>query len=166
MAIGSLLELTGLARFIRRFGTRTAAQNAFQNFKVSEPLDQIPAIVDRLGPRLEGRDVKDIDDLVAYNRRETEQLPEAVQQKLVRNLQAPATSDRTLLGVEAELEQALNRVAQQQIAAGAQMRADAVAPFMRLVEAQVSQIDQVRGELESHEQSLLALEKELSALRV
>ncbi len=259
MAIGSLLELTGLARFIRRFGTRTAAQNAFQNFKVSEPLDQIPAVVDRLGPRLEGRDVKDMDDLVAYTRREIEQLPEALQQKVVGKLQAPATYDRALLrgaregllatvdkartvefrridqavrnwlivmggyllviilaavvsaialsgsqngnwllllalvvllgiiglallplrgalmqqayarrmlGVEAELEQALNRVAQQQIAAGAQMRADAVAPFMRLVEAQVSQIDQLRGELESHEQSLLALEKELSALRV
>src|SRR5258707_3143004 len=93
MPIGSLLELTGLARFIRLFGTRTAAQNAFQNFKVSEPLDQIAAIVDRLGPRLEGRDVKDMDDLVAYTKREVEQLPAGLQQRGVGKLQAPATYD-------------------------------------------------------------------------
>jgi small GTP-binding protein len=258
VAIGSIIELLGLARLIRRFGATTPAQKAFDVHKVNEPLDQLPGIVDRLGPRLEGRDVKDIDDLIAYTRREIAQLPGALQQKIVGKLEVPTTYDRSIirdartgimttidkartvefkhidqavrnwlvflgayefviiiaaviaaialsgsqngnwllllliiivlwlaglfllplrgalmagtygrrmLGIEAELEKSINRVAQEQIEAGTRMRNDAVAPFMRLVDAQISQVDQLKTELEGHEQGLVTLEKELGGLR-
>jgi small GTP-binding protein len=258
VAIGSIIELLGLARLIRRFGAMTPAQKAFETHKVNEPLDQLPAIVDRLGPRLEGRDVKDIDDLIAYTRREIAQLPGSLQQKIVGKLEVPMTYDRSIvsnaregvmktidkartiefkhidqavrnwlvflgayelviiiaaviaaislsgsqngnwlllllviivlwlaglfvlpvrgalmaqaygrrmLGIEAELEKTLNRTAQEQIEAGIRLRNDAVAPFMRLVDAQISQVDQLKAELEGHEQGLVTLEKELGGLR-
>ena len=72
---------------------------------------------------------------------------------------------RRMLGVEAELEQAIDRAAQQQIKIGTQLRADAIAPFLRLVEAQVSQVDELKQQLDSHERGLVALEKELGGLR-
>ncbi len=97
MAAGGLLELTGLARFGRRFGGRTPARTAFESKRVTEPLDQIPGVVDKLGPRLEGRDVKDVDDLIAYTRREIGVLPPVLQNKLVGSLGAPMTYDRSIL---------------------------------------------------------------------
>jgi small GTP-binding protein len=258
LALGGVTELLGLARIIRRFGAKTPAYTAFQTRKVNEPLDQIPAIIDRLGPRLEGRDVKDVDDLIGYTRRELEQLPAGLQQKIIGKLVAPTTYDRAILrsardglmakldearsiefqridqavrntllvlgayevilligaviaalaasgsqngawalllvafivpglgglllipvrgalmerayaqrliAIKTELEQAVERAAQQQVAFGAQMRNDAVAPFTRLVETQISQIDQLKVELEGHQQALVALEKELGELR-
>ncbi|HLY29380.1 MAG TPA: hypothetical protein VKQ72_23745, partial [Aggregatilineales bacterium] len=69
-----------------------------------------------------------------------------------------------MLSLEAELDQLLERAAQQQIAAGAEMRLEAVAPFMRLVESQIEQIDKLRSDLDAHEQSLVALEKEIGRL--
>jgi small GTP-binding protein len=258
LGVGGFTELLGLARLIRRFGAKTRAQAAFEAHAVNEPLDQIPAIIDRLGPRLEGRDVKDVDDLIGYTRREVEQLPGPLQQKVIGNLQAPTTYDRSIIRsardglmakldeaktvefrridqavrnsllvlgayeviiiiaavigalslagsqnaswallvvgvivlglvglafiplrglvmdqaygrrmfeIKADLEKELERVAQQQIAFGLRMRNDAVAPFLRLVETQISEVDRLKSELETHQQSLLALEKELSALR-
>src|SRR5260221_3048986 len=82
-AIGSLIELLGLARLIRRFGAGTPAQKAFETHKGNEPLDRLPGIIDRLGPRLGRPDVKDIDDLVAYTRREIAQLHGTCPQKVV-----------------------------------------------------------------------------------
>jgi small GTP-binding protein len=257
LSVSGVTELLGLARLIRRFGAKTQAQTAFEAREVNEPLDQIPAIIDRLGPRLEGRDVKDVDDLIGYTRREVEQLPEALQQKVIGKLQAPTTYDRSimrnardgllakldeaktvefrridqavrnsvivlgayelvvivgaviaalsqagsqngswalllaavivlglvglaliplrgmfmeqaygrrLVGIKAELEKDLERVAQQQIQAGLQMRNDAVAPFLRLVETQIAHVDQLKTELDSHQQGLVALEKDLSTL--
>jgi hypothetical protein len=258
LAIGGIMELLGLAGLVRRLGASTPARTAFEARKVSEPLDELPAIIDRLGPRLEGRDIKDIDDLIAYTRGEIARLPAALQQKVVGKLEAPATYDRAvmrdaragliatldkarsvefqridravhnwlivigayeivliiaavvaaislsgsqnanwlllllivivlalvgmaliplrgtlmeqaygrrMLGVEAELEQAIDRAAQQQIKIGSQLRADAIAPFLRLVEAQVSHVDELKKQLDSHEQGLVALEKELGGLR-
>ncbi len=258
LGVGGVTELLGVARVIRRFGAQTPAQTAFETRKVSEPLDQIPVMIDRIGPRLEGRDVKDVDDLMAYTRREIEQLPGGLQQKLIGKLQAPTSYDRAimrnardellpivdkartvefqridqavrntliflgayelvviiggviaalalagsqngswallllaviglgliglavlplrgllmeqsygrrLIAIKTELEKALERATQQQIVFGTQMRNDAVAPFMRLVETQVSQVDKLKTELEGHQQGLVALEQELGDLR-
>jgi small GTP-binding protein len=258
MILGGVIELLGLARLIRRFGAKTPAKAAFTEHKVSEPLDDVPVIVDRLGPRLEGRDVKDVDDLVAYTRREVEQLPPGLQQKVIGQLQAPTSYDRTLMRsardgwmtkldeartlelnridravrnslvilgayelavivgaliaalalagsqggswlllpaavialglggsaliplrgwlmeqaygqrlvvIKAELEQLVERAASQQIAFGTQMRNDAVAPFMRLVETQIAQVDETKAALDAHQQALIALERELGELR-
>src|SRR5439155_23975830 len=71
---------------------------------------------------------------------------------------------RRLVGVKAELEKELERVAQQQIQFGLQMRNDAVAPFLRLVETQIAHVDQLKTELDAHQQGLVALGKELSTL--
>ena len=72
---------------------------------------------------------------------------------------------RRMLGIEAELEKSIDRIAQEQIEAGVRLRSDAVAPFMRLVESQISQVDELKSELEGHELGLVALEKELGGLR-
>ncbi len=258
LAVGGFTELLGLSRLIRRLGAKTRAQAAFEAHAVNEPLDQIPAIIDRLGPRLEGRDVKDVDDLVGYTRQEVEQLPEALQQKVIGRLQAPTTYDRSIIrnardglmakldeaktvefrridqavrntlvvlgayevvviigaviaalslagspdgswalllvavivlglvglmvvplrgwimektygrrmfDIKTELETGLERVAQQQVQFGQQMRNDAVAPFLRLVETQIAQVDQLKTELEAHQQGLIILEKELSEVQ-
>ncbi|MEP7288934.1 MAG: dynamin family protein [Chloroflexota bacterium] len=254
MVAAGVMEFLGLAGIVRRLGANTPARAAFESHKVNEPLDELPAVIDRLGPRLEGRDVKDIDDLIAYTRREIERLPEALQTKIVGKLEAPAVYDRSImrgaredtlvildkarniefkridqairnwlilvgayqgiiliagmiaalanngnwllllaivvilglvgvgliplrgrlmeqaygrrmLGFEDELEQAIDRAAQQQIATGTRLRNDAVGPFMRLVETQFAQVDQLKADLEIHEQKLVDLEKELGNLR-
>ncbi|MHB8626123.1 MAG: dynamin family protein [Aggregatilineales bacterium] len=90
-------QLIGLARLFRRFGARTAARTAFDAQQVSEPLTQVPALIDGLGPRLEGRDIKDIDDLIAYSRRELAALPASLSGKLVGQLQPPVSYDRSIL---------------------------------------------------------------------
>jgi hypothetical protein len=251
-------ELFGLAGLVRRLGASTPAKSAFTARQVTEPLDEIPNIIEKMGPRLEGRDVKDVDDLISYTRREVERLPGSLQRKVVGTLQAPSLYDRSqlrevresvlilldkartvefqtidtavrnwlivigayelviviaailsavalsgsnngnwfifmivviilglvglallplrgrlmesaygrrMLGIEAELEKAVNKAGEQQIAAGTRMRNDAIAPFMRLVEAQLSHADELKAELEGHEQGLIALEKELGNLR-
>ncbi len=94
---GGLMELTGLARFSRRFGARTPASSAFAAKHVNEPLDQLPGLIDELGPHLEGRDVKDVDDLIAYTRREMNTLPAALQTRIVGKLQPPISYDRSIL---------------------------------------------------------------------
>ncbi len=259
LAGGGLLELSGLARFGRRLGAQSPAQSAFDAEHVAEPLDQIPRLVDELAPRLEGRDIKDVDDLVAYTRREIEALPPSLQSRIVGKLQAPMTYDRSIIpaaranlialvdkakmiefaridtairstiivlalyevavivsalvigiafgastngglwillvllviilmlaglafipvrGVlmarayaarlnvlNADLDRAFKRAADQQIAFGARMRQDAVTPFLRLVESQTSQVDTLKLDLERAQQTLTGLEKELAALK-
>jgi small GTP-binding protein len=260
LAFGGLTETVGLGRFFRRFGRQTPAKTAFEQFKVDEPLASIAPIVDRLGPRLEGRDVKDADDLIQYTRREMERLPGGLREKVIGRLEPPASYDRNILKkVREPLEEILNgarttefqridrsvrnsvvtlgvylfivvvigilfflaittgggdagawallmfvmillifgglavmpvrgtlmasaharrmqavktayldtlgKAATEQVAYGRQMRQDAVAPFMRMVEAQVAQSDVVKSELAGHERALTALEAELGTLR-
>jgi ribosome biogenesis GTPase A len=87
-------ELIGLARLTRRASyTRTA----FETHKVYEPLNELPEVVNRMGPRLEGKDVQDVDDLVKYARREVEALPAAIRTKVIGSLQVPLQYDRTAL---------------------------------------------------------------------
>ena len=88
-------ELVGLARLTRRGNSYT--RTAFELNKVFEPMDELPAIIDRLGPRLEGKDVQDVDDLVKYARREISALPEAIREKVIGNVQPPVQYDREAL---------------------------------------------------------------------
>jgi hypothetical protein len=78
-------------------------------------------------------------------------------------LMARAFAER-LETVKAELTAALRRAADGQIASGSRLRQDAVTPFLRLVESQTIQADEVETALAKHQQILADLEKELAAL--
>src|SRR5436190_529650 len=56
-----LTELTGLARLFRRGAEPSFVKTAFEHHKTFEPVAQLPEIVNKLGPRLEGRDLQDLD---------------------------------------------------------------------------------------------------------
>ena len=62
-------------------------------------------VADKLGPRIEGRDVQDIDDLVKYARREIDALPPTIRGKVIGSVQAPLKYDRSALqSVRPDLE--------------------------------------------------------------
>jgi small GTP-binding protein len=94
---GGLGEIIGLGRLVRRFRGRTRAESAFEQHKVRETLDQIPKLVDRLGPRLEGRDLQDIDDLVNYTRGAVQALPPNLSNKVIGRIQTPLRYERSFL---------------------------------------------------------------------
>ncbi len=97
-----ILELVGLARLIRR-GSYTRSE--FERHKVFEPIRELTVVSDKLGPRLEGRDVQDIDDLVKYARREIDALPPTIRSKVIGSVQAPLRYDRSALqNVRGDLE--------------------------------------------------------------
>ncbi|MFQ3534475.1 MAG: dynamin family protein [Aggregatilineales bacterium] len=260
LAFGGLGEVIGLGRLFRRFGAQTHAQNAFAQHKVDEPLAQIPAITDKLAPRLEGRDIRDVEDLVLHTKQELERLPNALRAKVIGALSAPQSYDRAILknareqlhnqleaarttefktidnavrstivtlsvyvlivlliggfliltaaatGADAGVwllsvlmvsalivggmsvmplrgawmanayrermdaarrayQDTLSKAASEQIAYGRQLRQDAVAPFLRMIESQLAQADALKTELAEREKALTALEAELAALR-
>lgn len=106
-ALGSvgrgLLELVGLSRFVRG-GSYTRAE--FETRSVFAPLDELASIADKIAPRLEGKDIQDIDDLVKYARREIAGLPPAIQTKVIGDVKAPLGYDRSALhNVRAELDE-------------------------------------------------------------
>lgn len=108
-ALGSLgrglLELTGLMRLFRRGAAPSYVEQTFQRFKVFDPIDELPGIVDKLGPRLEGQDMQDIDGLVTYGQREVAAMSPTLREKLIGTIQAPARYDRTALQeIRGELE--------------------------------------------------------------
>lgn len=90
-------EIVGIGRLFRRFRGQTRAEEAFEHHKVRETLQRIPQEVDKLGPRLEGRDLQDIDDLVDYTRQAVEQLPPSLSNKLVGKIQTPLRYERSFL---------------------------------------------------------------------
>ncbi|HLA44546.1 MAG TPA: dynamin family protein, partial [Aggregatilineales bacterium] len=90
-------EIIGLASLIRRFGRRTRAQAAFDKHEVAKALNKVPEAVDRLGARLEGRDLQDIDDLVEYTRDQVEKLPPNLKDKVIGKIQSPMSYDRSFL---------------------------------------------------------------------
>jgi len=92
-----LAELTGIARLLRRGKTPNYVLQAFEAQKVFDPLIELPSVADKLAPRLEGRDLKDLDELVAYSVREINGLPESIQQKVIGAPQAPVVYDRKAL---------------------------------------------------------------------
>lgn len=98
-------ELFGLGGLARRFGARSRAETAFANHAVMEPLDELPKLVNDLGPRLEGRDMQDIDDLVVYTRKALDELPDALQTRVIGEVRAPASYKREALrSVRGDLE--------------------------------------------------------------
>jgi hypothetical protein len=68
---------------------------AFERHKVYEPITQLPETVDKLGPRLEGKDLQDTDDLVKYANKEVNGLPQSLREKVIGDIHAPSTYDRT-----------------------------------------------------------------------
>jgi ribosome biogenesis GTPase A len=100
---GGLLEVIPGARLLR--GDRSYVQGALERHKASEPILNLPEIVAKLGPRLEGKDIQDIEDLVKYARREIDALPAEMQQKVIGSVQAPVKYDRQALqAMTADLE--------------------------------------------------------------
>ncbi|MCB9452039.1 MAG: dynamin family protein [Anaerolineaceae bacterium] len=96
-AIRGFFELIGLARLLRRGRDQAYVHNSFSQHKTDEPVLELPTVADKLGPRLEGKDIQDIDDLVKYAKREINALPEAIQGKVIGTLQAPIQYDRAAL---------------------------------------------------------------------
>ncbi|MBN2305720.1 MAG: dynamin family protein [Anaerolineae bacterium] len=90
-------EIVGIGRLFRRFRGQTRAEEAFEQHKVRETLRRIPKETDQLGPRLEGRDLQDIDDLVDYTRQAVEQLPPSLSSKLIGKIQTPLRYERSFL---------------------------------------------------------------------
>ena len=90
-------EITGLSAIIRRFGGRTRAQAAFDRHEVSDALEKVPSSVERLGARLEGRDLQDLDDLVEYTQKQVDDLPPNLKSKVIGTVQAPMNYDRSFL---------------------------------------------------------------------
>lgn len=87
-------ELTGLARLFRRDDVPNYVKTAFVQRKVVEPLNELTTTTAKLGPRLEGRDLQDIDDLVKYTHQELEELPQTLRSKVIGAAQAPVSYDR------------------------------------------------------------------------
>jgi small GTP-binding protein len=101
-----VVELIGLSGLLRRTqGNVSYIHTAFDKRKAFEPVNELPTIVDKLAPRLEGKDIQDIDDLVKYAHKEVGALPPSIRQKVIGNIQAPLQYDRTpLQKVSADLE--------------------------------------------------------------
>jgi small GTP-binding protein len=102
-------EITGLAALIRRFGGRTRAEAAFERHEVTAALEKVPGTVDRLGARLEGRDLQDLDDLVEYTQTQVKALPPNLKSKVIGGVQAPLNYDRSFLRrVRGDLDEILS----------------------------------------------------------
>lgn len=100
-AFGSLgrgfAELVGLARLARGAGSASYVRSAFERHAAFAPINDLPGVVDKLGPRLEGKDVQDIDDLVKYAQHEISGLPASIRAKVIGTVQAPLRYDRAAL---------------------------------------------------------------------
>ncbi len=100
-----VMELIGLSGLARAGVRGSYTQAAFEKHKVFEPVRELTTISDRLAPRLEGRDVQDLDDLVKYARREIEGLPPVIRGKVIGTVQAPIKYDRSaLLSIRKDLD--------------------------------------------------------------
>lgn len=87
-------ELIGLAGLARRFGGRSRAASAFQANEVLAPLDDLSRLFNDLGPRLEGRDLQDMDELAVYTNNAIDTLPETLQSKIIGEVRPPVTYNR------------------------------------------------------------------------
>jgi GTP-binding protein EngB required for normal cell division len=108
-----LMELFGLARLLRRDDTPSYMEGVFKRFNVFEPIDEIPSVLNKLAPRLEGQDMQDIDSLVKYGTKEVGNLPSDMREKVIGTIQAPISYDRSFLqtvrgDLEALEKEALN----------------------------------------------------------
>jgi len=87
--IGGILQLVGLTRLFGGIRNTSHIEKAFANHKVFQPMEEIRKTVDKIGPRLEGQDMQEIDDLVKYGQTEITKLPEDLQNKVIGTIQAP-----------------------------------------------------------------------------
>jgi small GTP-binding protein len=94
--VRGVLELFGLGGLARRVRGEYVRM-AFERFKVFEPIGELPGIVDKLAPRLEGKDIQDVDDLVKYSRREIAALPDGIRDKVIGDVKPPLQYDRAAL---------------------------------------------------------------------
>jgi small GTP-binding protein len=92
-----LTEVTGLARLFRRGEEPLFVRQAFERYKVFEPIDQLDQNSGKLAPRLEGRDLQDVDDLVKYAQKEIKALPPTIREKVIGSVQAPIQYDRRMM---------------------------------------------------------------------
>jgi small GTP-binding protein len=100
-----LAELPLLSMLLRRMMPQSYVRTAFDRRKAFNPIADLPVIADKLGPRLEGKDIQDIDAMVNYARREIDALPPAIRSKVIGPVQAPLKYDRAALQeVRPELE--------------------------------------------------------------
>ena len=90
-------ELSGILRLFRTGSRLSVVESTFTAENVFQPIRELPEVVDKLGPRLEGQDMQNIDDLVKYGHRELQNLPQDVSGKLIGQIQAPVRYDRTAL---------------------------------------------------------------------
>lgn len=113
-ALGSTLrgvfELVGLGGLARRSQGGSYIRNAFEGHRAFEPVAELPATSGKLAPRLEGKDVSDLDDLAKYARREIDALPPTIQSKVIGSIQTPVQYDRTALQ---EIRDELDEIASQ-----------------------------------------------------
>lgn len=103
---GGFSEMIGLAGLARRARQSTLyVAPAFDQGRVFEPLGQLPDTVEKLAPRLEGKDIEDTEALVAYARKELDALPPTIRAKVIGTMQPPQRYDRSALQqVRPELE--------------------------------------------------------------
>ncbi len=111
-----LLEMFRLSRFFRR-GDLGYLKSVFQDKGVFEPVRELPTIIDKLAPRLEGQDMQDIDDLVKYGQREIQALPSDLQNKVIGEIQAPIQYDRkNLQATRPQLEDFAEKIQTEELA--------------------------------------------------
>jgi small GTP-binding protein len=87
--LGGLIQLIGITRLLGRLTKTNRIEKTFQQHKVFQPMDEIDVIVDKLGPRLEGQDMQDIDNLIKYGQSEINKLPNNMQDKVIGSITAP-----------------------------------------------------------------------------
>jgi small GTP-binding protein len=87
--IGGIFQLIGLTRIFGGLRNTSHVEKAFKLNDVFTPMEEIDKTVDKIGPRLEGQDMQDIDDLVKYGQAEITKLPADLQDKVIGNIQAP-----------------------------------------------------------------------------
>lgn len=110
-----LLDLLGLGRLLRRDAKPQYARRAFERFEVYQTIAELPEITGGLAPRLEGKDIQDADDLVKYANREITSLPQAIRDKVIGEVRAPMTYDRSALQqIRPQLEEIENAARQQE----------------------------------------------------
>jgi len=109
------LELVRMGNLLSPADSSTM-RTAFERHKAFQPLQQLPAHIDELSSRLEGRDLQDMDNLVKYAQQQAQALPAPMQQKMIGGIRAPQGYDRgPLLGIRDELEQIEDEARQIQV---------------------------------------------------
>jgi GTP-binding protein EngB required for normal cell division len=105
---GGFGELIGINRLARRLGARSRAAAAFEAHEVMEPLTELPQRLTELAPRLEGRDLQDMDDLAVYANKSLEALPAGLKSKVIGEIRPPVTYNREpLRAVRGDLDDIL-----------------------------------------------------------